>query len=132
MGIIVGWDDDNQSIIWMEFVGKWSWYDFSCANREAASMMRSVGHRVDIVADFRQAGSTPVNNDNQALRDAVELMSHNHGMTVFLGVDRFTELMISIMQSYIPRMKTKIQMANTLDDAGNLIFSSRNEDYALQ
>lgn len=123
MGIHVSWDEHD--IIWMDFVGKWTWLDYRYASEDAIAMMSRVNHRVYIVADFSRAAPAPMDSDNQTVRDAVESAPANHAFTLFLGADRYTQMIVSIMQKFIPILHTKIKMVDTLEAAQVLVYRDR-------
>ncbi|GAB4515498.1 MAG: hypothetical protein OHK0046_19120 [Anaerolineae bacterium] len=124
MGIHVSWDEED--IIWLDFVGKWTWLDYRYASDDIIKMVKTVRHRVYIIADMRRAAPAPKDSDNQTVRDSLEMAPANHGLVIFLGADRFTQMIIGIMQKFIPIVHRKIKMAQTLEEAQAIVFQERD------
>ncbi len=60
---------------------------------------------------------------------ALEKAPGNHGITVSIGADRFTQMTFEILQNYIPRMKMRVFMAETLEEAEEIVYSHRAQQH---
>lgn len=60
MGIIVNWDDDDQTVLRMTYQGEWDNDQFRAAAMEALMLVRGVRHAVYVVNDFSESEFPPL------------------------------------------------------------------------
>lgn len=125
MGICVRHDAQDSSVVWLVVQGKWTWRDYRQAINEVYAIVEKVTHRVDVIVDLSEAASTPLESDNQALRDTFEKAPVNYGLMVFVDCDHFTQMIIAIMQKYIPVLQRKIILTDSLANAQSIINIQR-------
>lgn len=125
MGIGIFWDEQDDSILYMEFVGKWSWVEYRRACDELMAVIAEVDYRIDIILDMRKAAAAPMDSDNDALRESLETSPYNLGLMIAVGADQFTRMIIGLMQKMIPIIQRKVVMVSSYDEAENVLMASR-------
>ena len=120
MSIQVCWDNEDRSIIRLDFEVRWSIFDLKRKLRACMAMMRSVDHSVGIIFDLSQFSGTPA----QTLGDALDLLLHmppNRGVLVLVSRDILSlESMNSVFLHYQER-DLRILPVQSLEQAHNLL-----------
>lgn len=60
MPIIPKWEDNEKTIIYVQFIDDWSWSEFTPVREIIVEMLGSVSHMVDYIADFQEIGRAHV------------------------------------------------------------------------
>ena len=128
MSINVCVDEDDTTLIKMEFRGTWTWPAYKRATQEVFDIAESVGQRIDVIVDLTEASTAPIESDNHALRDTFENAPGNYGMMVIIDADQFTTMIISMMQKFIPVLQRKIILTDTIPNAQSIINLQRAID----
>lgn len=118
MPIEIRWDDAAQTIIREDFAGNWTWEQFFAMSAQAAEMMKSVDHRVDILCNM-QNGTMPLSgmtmsNSRKVLRD----LPPNWGIIVIV-----TNSVISVFANIFKKFDPLL---------GAHMFTSPDVDYAYK
>lgn len=121
--IHVQWDDPvEQSAIRYDFLDKWTWEEFSAAAAEARTMIDSVHHRVDAIANLCETTYLAPNAIPQIQR-AMRYPAPNFGVLVVAQSHPLIRRITEITRMISPNLR--IHIADTLDDARDLICSLR-------
>lgn len=59
MGITIVWDNNEHSVMRINFAKAWSWSELDTTIAEAHSLMDSVHHQVDMIMDMKDGGTIP-------------------------------------------------------------------------
>jgi len=120
MGVFVTWDNEARTTLRYDFVGDWGWDEFLAAYRQAEAMFESVGHLVDVIADFQQSGCVPVETLARLayiFRDRPE----NLGSSVIVADRTFTTTSFAIFGQYYSDVARTYQLVHSLDKARGLL-----------
>jgi hypothetical protein len=120
MGITIGWDNEEKSVMRFEYHGIWSWEEFYKNIEEANQMMDTVNHPVVSIIDMRDSPYLPPNAAVH-IRNVIRMsMSHNNsGISVFLKATRIIEAMIEVLRQVYPDIleQTEWLYCDTLEEA---------------
>jgi hypothetical protein len=113
------WDNDGKTIIRHIFQKGWGWDDFHQALDQAATMMGTVEHRVDVLLDFRDASMIPSGAITQVKKAYTNPKHANMGTTVVIGANAFMQAIVSVGTRLSPNalQNWDVQFANSLDEA---------------
>jgi hypothetical protein len=123
MGIEIRWDNDEKTIIRETYNGRWTWDDFYLRiTGEVPPMMKSVNHRVDVIADFRPSGPLPVGPAITNARNVIRSMPENWGCLVIVTDNRFIRVMVDTFRKlFSTGMGAKTFTAATPEEAYQVI-----------
>lgn len=127
MSIPVSWFNDEKTIIQYKFDGRWGWDDLYKAIDEAVVLLDSVSHRVDIMLDLTKSESVPSLNANglKYVANAPTTTHPNMGIFVMVGMKPFIRISFDIFSRMYPRATRQYRLANTVEDAINVIAKDR-------
>lgn len=115
MGISVRWFD--QTNLYYEFVGKWTWEELYTAAAEGMRMAARSRHIGCVVIDMRQSQYVPVLTAEHLARVAgFSGGEYAPSSMIFLGAGHFVRLMFNIFQRIHPQAAQRFRFAETLDD----------------
>ncbi len=127
MGIKVVWANDGHTIILEMFEPAWTWEEFIAVSDTEKAMMDTVDHPVDIIADARHT-VLPMGALVNMRRILETSASHNHpngGMYVIVGANRLLRTFVDIYQRTFSNHGAAIFLAETLEEAYDLIAKKR-------
>jgi hypothetical protein len=118
MTVHAGWDDQDQTIIRMEFTGAWTWSEAHTAGDDMIAMMDTVKHTVHVIIDLTNSSRIPP----LAFKEVRTLLSKRSpyaGGTVFVGANFMTaSLWKTIAQTYGWLVSSNpYSFADTLEEA---------------
>lgn len=125
MGINHYWDEQDPSLLYFEVVGAWTWLECRQVADDLFGFLRDEKRHVDCVVDMRHAGAIPNGNDDQCMRRTLDNAPSTLGLVVLVGADRFTRMVLSIMQKHSPIIERKILLADSFQDAHHTIAAHR-------
>jgi len=120
MSVTVTWDNHERTVLRYEFAGAWLWEDFRKALDQAEKMLASVGHIVDVIADFEASGCVPT----ETLARLAYVAGNrpvNLGSNVIVGSKVFNTTTFTVFGNYYGDVARAYQMAHSLDRARALL-----------
>ncbi|MBI1259133.1 MAG: hypothetical protein GC204_16815 [Chloroflexi bacterium] len=82
----IDWENQEHTIIRMEFIGRWTWQEAYEGSKTGFAMVDSVDHVVNVIIDMRQSTALPL----LSLTHARNMIARRHtrtGLTVFIGAN---------------------------------------------
>lgn len=130
MGISIGWDNEEKTIMRFEYVGEWTWESFY-ENIEAANhLMDTVNHPVVSIIDMSASNHLPF-GAGVHIRNVIRMsQSHNNsGISVFYNADRIVQAMIDVLKKSYPEILAATQWyyAKSLEEARRIAQQKVNE-----
>jgi len=120
MKVIVGWDNEAKTILRFHFSEDWEWNEFQAALQEAESLLASVGHMVDVIADFQ--GSNRVPTETLArLAYVGSPCPINMGNIVLVGSKLFATTTLAIFQTFYGKVAQTFEFTHSLERARALL-----------
>ncbi len=133
MPIIVAWDNDEKTIVRETFTGEWDWDDLDEANlNKITSMIESVDHRVDLLADLSESGDLP---PGHPLRKGYEHMSgfpENWGMVAAVSQNLLYRMLLKALKRIFPTITARLFVVTTIEEAYEVIKAERQKDRATR
>jgi hypothetical protein len=118
MSVQVRWDNEQKTVIFYEFDGKWTWDEFYPAFEQARTMLAEVAHIVDFICVFERVGGyfMPLNLLFH-IRKIYTNAPPNIGVTLLVG--HFSELGViyNMIKRVYPLIAERYVIASTLDEA---------------
>lgn len=124
MPITVHWEDDAQSILRYEIVGRYTADDMYNAHYQGASMGGAQPHRVDVVIDMREAIGLPA-SVMRHLGKLAELQTPNTGLCVVVTGDRALHTLFGIAVKVYGRIARYFCLARDGEEALHRIDEAR-------
>jgi len=122
VAIRVEWYDDEKTILLETFDSEWTVDDYRRLIDDAAQRLSTVDHTVHIIADNTRSGSPlPANMLRGGLAYAVRRVPPNQGVTVFVGIDGVTEMLLEIARKLSPQLNHSLFSTDSLDNALTII-----------
>lgn len=121
MPIIPKWEDNEKTIIYVQFIDDWSWSEFTPVREIIVEMLGSVSHMVDYIADFQEVDHIPIG----ALaigRSIHKSCIHNEGVAVIVGISPILRMLFQSFTAAYPASKKELVLVPTLDKANQAII----------
>jgi len=121
MPIVSRWENNDKTIIYVQFTNNWSWDEFAPVRKTILDMIDSVSHVVDYIVDFQAANDIP----NGALavgRSIHKSCSRNEGFAVLVGPSPQLRMLYQSFTIAFPASKSEIALVPTLEDAYQMII----------
>jgi hypothetical protein len=115
------WGNEAKTIIQQTFVDPWTWGELSDATCEAADMMRSFAHPIDLLLDLRKGTHIPPNALSKPMSVAKEYPSNWRLMIVVADNYLVKSLVSSIRRLFRKPFEQKLYHCTTLDEAYQVI-----------
>lgn len=127
MSITVGWGDEDKTIIHMLFEQDLTLDDYLAASREAAALLDSVEHQVDMILELKNV-TVPKNILAQfpQMKAGPHVSRPNFRFGVIVGASGFAETLLNIY-ARVFMSKSRYTVANTLEEAYAAIKEHRGE-----
>lgn len=124
MGIVLAWEDQEQSVIRVDYSGRWTWEDFFEGITHTVEMMDSVSGRVDIIENMKP-GVLPVSGSAiNAARNGMRSFSDNLGLVVVV-VNPYVRAIGTIFVNLNSEYRERIRMVDTIEQARAMISEQR-------
>lgn len=124
MAIELIWHDEAKSIICENYQGQWTWEDYFAMSAALVEMMKSVDHRVDIVANMKE-GTMPRSGASMTFaKKAMTSLPPNWGRMVIV-TNPFIRALTSIFKKFDSQLGSKILTADTVEKAYQVIAEER-------
>ncbi len=116
MAISVAWDNNEQTIIRFDFVGKWNWYGYEMAVGEAFGMTESVSHGVDFIFNMQNGEALP-EGATFYLKRTLEVAPNGYTAIVIAHADAGTEATVAMFCRIYKQLSDRLAAVRTLDKA---------------
>lgn len=116
MSVMVTWDNNERTVIRYHFDGDWQWEEFKAAFRHAQEMLETVGHIVDVIADFQTSDCVPTETLAR-LAYVARNRPANLGNSVIVGTKVFAMTTLSVFSAFYGDAARIYQWAHSLDRA---------------
>lgn len=126
MSITVNWFDPEHTIIHYDFEGQWSWGELNEVVNQVNEMVRSVGHRVDVIIDVTNGQSTPSGAFSQ-IQGITAKAPDNWGMGVFVGASGLVRVLVTTFLKIYPRFNQRYALTDTVAEALDIIRERRDD-----
>ncbi|MBZ0291623.1 MAG: hypothetical protein K8L99_03560 [Anaerolineae bacterium] len=119
MGILVEWDNQQQTIIRCTFKQHWTWNELFYTLDEVKRMSSEVNQRVDAILDFSSADLIPSGmifslNGHQQAKTLAKKASESRGRVVIAGASRFIRLVYETFRNLTPDISTGVYFTDDL------------------
>lgn len=127
MGISVGWDDREQTIVRMTFVGQWTNEELRVTGLQAILMVSSVKQPVYVISDFSASDNLPIGVLWQA-RDLNRLRPANWAAGITITQDFLVKnLLDAFGLIYLLSRRHRLYVVRGLDEAYAIIRQIKQE-----
>lgn len=126
MPILVEWDDADETIIKIEFSGKWTWEEFFEANQQASAMMAEKPYRMDIIANMRPGKMETAGPALYNARQALAKYPENFHLLVVV-VNPLIGMLTDIFKHFDSELGASVIGVSTLEQARQHIHKERAE-----
>ena len=124
MGIVVEWDNPEQTIIRFAYSGQWTFGDLFDAMQVSRDMMDSVNHPVHGIVDMQDSKLMP--NGVLSLGRNVTMRKHpNQGRTIIVGASGFARTLYDVYRKVYRSTfdESAYGFAASLDEARHILTS---------
>lgn len=116
MTIVPRWENNEKTIIYVQFSGDWSWEEFTPVRKTILEMIEAVPHIVDYIADFQDiddipTGALPIG------RSIHKSCSRNEGVVLIVGLSPMLRMLYQSFTTAFPASKNEFIHVLTLDEA---------------
>jgi len=124
MSIAVNWYNDDKTIIYWKFAGKWDWNEYAEAQDVSNAMLDTVDHTVDVIGNVQESPSLPA-NALSVYRSNLSSAHPNTGLIVLVGASMFVEQMVRLLKQMFRNKVagTNFEFAKSDEEALALIAS---------
>jgi hypothetical protein len=120
MSIITRWENNEKTIISVQFANEWSWDEFAPIREAILEMQADIPHVVDYIADFCEVDDIPTG----ALavgRSIHRSCTRNDGIMVLVGTSPMLRMLFQSFITAYPVNKNELVLVSTLDEAFQII-----------
>jgi hypothetical protein len=128
MPVTNNWYDDAQTILKVDYDGRWTWDEFFAGADKGRELAKSVGHRVDYILDMRK-GNVP--NGGSTLTNSRTVMARrapNSGIFVIL-TNPFVKIMLNVFKNFDREHGAIMYAAGNVEEALAIITKHREKDH---
>ncbi len=116
MPISFHWDDDSQQVMVLNVEGTWTLDEYYTKHTQVIAAIEQVTHRVVLVIDMTRNTAVPTGFMSTGRYNATHHAA-NVDAIIMVGISRFIELLIQMMQRVFTGMNNHFHIAHTLDEA---------------
>ncbi len=124
MPVSIAWDDEAQTTVRYDYVGKWVWEEVYAVYDKANAMIASVPYPVSIIHNLAESEGSPSGALTHARRITMSI-PENWDTSVVVGSGAFTESLLSIFSKVYRKLGDHYKTAHTLDEARAIISKHR-------
>jgi hypothetical protein len=117
MGIHVLWDNDEKTIVRMDFED-WQWTDVHGALETFHTLAKSVNQPVQLIANMKNANVLPLEGAMTNLQHVMNVIEHK---IVFVSAKSIGKAIFEVLSKVNPSYKEKLLYVETLDEARALL-----------
>jgi hypothetical protein len=128
MAISLEWFDEAHNIIYISYVGHWTWQEWQIVHPELIKMMVSVDHKVDFIVNLTNS-SYPPPGALYRLNEFVASSPNNLGVVVFVGMMRFMKAIVKTFWTVFPDLARRypFEFARTVAEADAILTRYQEE-----
>ncbi|MBI1282122.1 MAG: hypothetical protein GC179_28605 [Anaerolineaceae bacterium] len=122
MGIVVQWDNAEQTVIHFVYSGQWTFGDLFDVMQDARVLMDSVDHPVHGIIDLRDSKLMP--NGVLSLGRIVTMRKHhNQGKSIIVGANGFARTLYDVYRKVYRTTfdESSYAFASSLDEARQML-----------
>jgi hypothetical protein len=119
LSVHVRWEDEEETILLLEFSGAWTTEDYLNAAEEARQLILSKPYRVCLISSFEPNQMLPQGFLIKVYKFQRQVPP-NQSLSVVVGTSPFVRSVFSVLQKVTARTGGRIRLVNTLDEARTL------------
>jgi hypothetical protein len=128
MSVRIEWYDPENTIIYYEFTGHWTWEEFEAAYQQSLAMMKGVSDKVDFIVNMSHTDYVPPG----ALYHFKKIVEADHpmrGTTIWVGVNALMGAISDTFSSTFPSLAETypFEFARTTAEAYENLMRHRRE-----
>ncbi|GIK28045.1 MAG: hypothetical protein IT298_01515 [Chloroflexi bacterium] len=120
----IEWDDAEETIIRMTFVGRFTWEEFFATHKQGRDRVEGKSHRCDVIVDLSRGVTTsampPLTNAKKIIQDAPD----NLGRFIII-TSPLANIVLTALKRLDPALSARVLMASRLEQARELIAKER-------
>lgn len=120
MAIKVDWGNDQQTVVYYDIKGKWTWLELEAGLQESIIKTLDVMQTVHEIYDLTYSQPFP-ENSLEFWRNALRVMPDNRGHMVFVGTDKEVARLLSVLSRMYPAFSDRLHTVDTLHQAHKLL-----------
>ncbi len=126
MQVRVGWDNAERTVLRYDFDGHWTLDDLEIALEAGFTLMGTVRHTVDVIANMKRSAGVP---DGLLLdiKRILAVMPANQGVTVVVGGSPYMHAHLRMIRRIHKRFAPRLLQAASLPDARRMLVDSTVE-----
>ena len=124
MGIHLKWYDDQQTIIYWRFAGRWTVDDLQAALQQQQALTEGAPHRYDLIANVEGAGLIPVNL-MRFIRQLRDISQTGAVLQIVVGTDAYLRVFWEYISSMLPERWRQVVFLDSCEDAVKFIERDR-------
>ncbi len=126
MPVNITWLNDENRVLYFDYIGLWTWEESYAAIRKSNEMMNEVNHPVGSIVDFTNTQNFP-----DGLADAMKVIAelrgghpNDTGETVYVNAEVLTKAMFDVIRATDPEVAKVIKFTHskTVEESENLIL----------
>ena len=119
LSVNVRWEDEEETILLLEFSGAWTTEDYLNAAEEARQLILSKSYRVCLISSFEPNQMLPQGFLIKVYKFQRQIPP-NQSLSVVVGTSPFVRSVFSVLQKVTARTGGRIRLVNTLEEARTL------------
>jgi hypothetical protein len=121
MGILVKWDNAEQTILLCAFEESWSWNDYHAAMQQGREMMEDVNRAVDVIFDFQRTHFAPSGALRNLGSSFSKLSDASLNRLVIVGATGILHIIVDVLGNRYPDAASKMIHAVSIEQAYKLL-----------
>jgi|SRR5579859_5427024 len=131
MGISLKWETDAKMLLQINCQGQWTWDESDKAADDAAALIASVGHVVDVAYLLLEGPNLPQDFNLFRLEAITRHIADNMRFLIIVGGTPATKAILSVFLKSSVGVSQRTFFANSLAEATLLTDTSRHSEVAL-
>lgn len=123
-GIEAFWDNDDHSIVYMLFSGKWTWDDFYTVDQQVIGMEKEGADRIDVIVDLRYSSGLPPNTLLH-VKNIADRQSEKIGVNVLVTNSPLVHNLYKVGSKVYPQINRYFCVADSPEEARDMIDEAR-------
>jgi len=124
MPITVEWDDEAQTIVRWDFVGRWNFDDVKAALEKSVSLRKSIEGKSSVILNFERSESLPMGAVTQMIQGMAK-MPDKREMVVIAGSSGLLKSLAAIYLKVRRGQNDKLGVVDTLEQARAFIVQNK-------
>lgn len=123
-GIEAFWDNDDHSIVYMLFSGKWTWDDFYIVDQQVIAMEKDGADQIDVIVDLRYSSGLPPNTLLH-VKNIADRQSEKIGVNVLVTNSPLVHNLYKVGSKVYPQINRYFCVAESPEEARTIIGEAR-------